>query len=473
MIKTLTFIVKFIIFMAVLWALMALIAYCARDDSDIYTRALMTELHEKDPIDIMFAGASHVSHGINPALLDTLITKNGKRVRTFCSGTPTQHPAATKAIIAETLKTHSELKEVWFECDFAVIQNTITTRNKSPSKSIFLVANYLKDSAIKREYLKSAISPKYFLNALIPIGRDTLLNLDPRAVIRIVRSKISRDYYKNATHPNMGPNSSYGGRGCVLDEDVVKNGTFTTEGDELIKIGTIGDEFYSNIRDIKKMLDEHGARLILYSNPSSDFYLLSRANYDQYVTLIRDFCNEISVPYFDFSFAKPSLLQLTDEDFSDDNHLNISGIDKFTRSFATFYNQMSIYSDRPLGVDVMERVGSTTTNDARRERMSPLYDLFYSSFIQKLADRGARVYGTELTKRYSNAIVVRPIGYNCKNATIKAVAKTTDKSIDLVGVATGESVRFAYPPNTSGVIDVTITLNGEEEAHTSTSYFWM
>lgn len=478
MARTLAFILKVIIFAVIFWALMVLVAFCSRDDVNIYTRALMAELHKKEPIDIIFCGASHVSHGLNPALLDTLlIDKNGKvgGLHTFCSGTPTQKPNATKAIIAETLKVHPELKEVWFECDFASVQNTNTPHYKrSPSTSIFLSSHYLKDKKIKYDYLKDAVATRYYLNEIIPIGKNSLLNLDPRVVIKILRSKLSGDYWKNATSPVMDGGSVYVGRGCVLDKDVIKSGTFVTAGDGLIKIETIGAQFYDNLREIKNMLDVHKVKLICYSNPSSDFYLLSRANYDQYVTLIKDFCNEISVPYIDFSFAKPDLLKLTDEDFSDDNHLNITGVEKFTRAFANFYNKLSAYSGSDNNeVSEVTRFGSLTTNDARRILSSPLTKMFYTSFIQKLAATGSKVYGTEVAKRHDNALVVRPIGYNCNNAIIKAVAKTKDKTIELSPVATGGSTRFSYPPNTSGEIMITILLNGVIQTHTLVKYFWM
>ena len=71
--------VKFIVFIAIFYVLCTLVAFLLCDEEGSYSRIFMHEMYEAKRIDTVFLGASHVSHGVLPSLLDELTGEE-----TFC-----------------------------------------------------------------------------------------------------------------------------------------------------------------------------------------------------------------------------------------------------------------------------------------------------------------------------------------------------------------------------------------------------
>lgn len=464
--KTISVVLKVIIFFCIFWVIMAAVAFFIRCDIDPTSRSILEELQGQSPVDLLFCGGERVRSGLKSALLDSIIAgKGGEELNSYSFGMAGEGPLATKAVIEAALEAHPELKEVWFECDWTTIEKTNTLhKDRKPDSFTYIISRYIKDKGVRSRYLKEALAPQYYLSFLMPLGGR--LTLNPKEIIKIIKNKF------NKKDESIDSTSIYSGRGCLLRTDAVKNGSFLTEGESLIDIGSIGGEFYDSIRAIKDALDVRGGRLVLYCAPVSPFFLLTHKNYDQYIMLIKDFCDELGVDYFDFSLAKDDLLKLTDSDYTRDNQLNITGVEKFTKAFALFYSDF-IKEAGKAGVAVTERFGSVTANGARLAESYWANKYFYSSFTQKLAASGPRVYGTEAAVHY-NALVVRAVGYRCKDALITGRAHLSDgTTLDLTGVATGEAVRFAYPPDSHGAIEIKISLDGVEEAAAFVDYFWL
>lgn len=432
---------KMLVFLAIFWIICIAVAFCCRDDVDIYTRALMDELHKQDKVDVIFCGASHVSHGLSPLIMDDLLG-----VKTFCTGTPTQHIRGSQAIIEESLSLY-DIKEVWFECDFAVVCHTTSPkRTGSPGTSLFLTSHYLKTPSIKYRYLIDELSPRYYLNAILPIGKESLLNLNPVAVAHILASKATRSYYND---PPKVRDAVYEGKGCVMDWTHIDEGSLYSNGEEPINIASIGCGFYDTMDAIISMLDARGVKIVFYSNPSTNFYLTAKGNYDEYIDTLRKYFVAKGKEYYDFSLVRQEYLPLMDSDFSDDNHLCDEGVKTFTRAFCDFY----------------EGKWPAST--------------FCASYKEKQASLGKRVYGVIFKEDGGHkGATITPVQSGCSfdDILIEAVALSGGSEVPLRCVSLNDgsaAVRVEYPKGTMGTLVVKCSVDGVEQSCARRPYTWM
>ncbi|MGN0729895.1 hypothetical protein [Treponema sp.] len=420
MIKKHLFSIKFIIFIAIFFLLSGLLSTVLINDVNAYTRVLMHEFYNQERIDVLFCGASHVSHGINSTVADKKLA--GGEYRSFSTGTPSQSLNGTYAILREAIRLY-DLKDVFVELDFATATTSLYSKSE-PSKSTFLVAHYLQNPAAKIEYLAGATSPKYYLNSLLPIGKEKLIDLNPASVLYVLKSKISGEYYK---YQYKSDDSVYAGKGCVLDDEVVEEGSLYSEPVNPIPVKDISREWKETVLKIIRLCDEKKIRLCFYQNPSTNFYLLEKQNYDEYIAFIREILCEYDVPYYDFSLLKPEYLDLCDSDFFDDNHLNKYGIEKFTNIFCDFYNK------------------------SETERL----EMFFSTYSEKLSLLPPKIYGHIIEEDKENAsFSILPVMNNCDDSLVEydVTAYSGGKEIP---IARNSSDRcFYYPENSSGKIKV-------------------
>lgn len=185
--KKILFPLKVFAFAAGLFIISFLLSKILINDLNTYTRCLMHDLYTQKKIDVLLAGASHVSHGINPEIADR---KLGLSVMN--TGTPNQNLNATYTILTEAARLY-DLKDVFVELDFATAAKTPYSKSE-PSKSTFLVAHYIKNPKAKLALTLSSTSPKYYLNSFFPLGKEKLVDLNPKSVFEMAKSRITGDY---------------------------------------------------------------------------------------------------------------------------------------------------------------------------------------------------------------------------------------------------------------------------------------
>lgn len=432
--KKILFPLKVFAFAAGLFIISFLLSKILINDLNTYTRCLMHDFYSQKKIDVLFAGASHVSHGINPEIADEKLN-----LSVMNTGTPNQNLNATYTILTEAARLY-DLKDVFVELDFATAATTPYSKSE-PSKSTFLVAHYIKNPKAKLSLTLSSTSPKYYLNSFFPLGKEKLVDLNPKSVFEMAKSRITGDYWK---YKYESSDSVYVPKGCVLDETFVENGTFYSEPVNPIPVSEISDEWKETIVKIIKFCRGKNIRISFYQNPSTDFYLSEKGNYDEYVSLIRNLLSEYDVPYYDFSFLKPEYLSLSDSDFFDDNHLNKVGIEKFTNLFCDFYKK----------------------SDDERET------LFYSSFAEKTESQSPKIYGLILDEdKDSGFVKVSPVENHCdKNLITYSVSALLDGGEEKKIAENSSENIFYYPENSSGKIKITAFYNGEEQARVKKYY---
>ena len=69
---------KVLLFIVFFFILSFFTAFILKDDTTSYSRVLSHEFYNQENIDILFCGASHVSHGMNPKIADAAFGKNEK-----------------------------------------------------------------------------------------------------------------------------------------------------------------------------------------------------------------------------------------------------------------------------------------------------------------------------------------------------------------------------------------------------------
>ena len=335
------------------------VSFLLKDDANSYARALFHEFYAQERIDYLICGASHVSHGVEANMAGE---RFGRSV--FNTGTPSQKIDGTLAILRQAVKLH-RIEKVFLELDFAITcEGDFSER--TGFKASYIVADGIRDFGIRAGFLLNCSKPKYYLNHLLPIGKDKMLTLNPKKVGRKMRSLLNGDYFECRYGDE---DSEYAGRGCVMDLDGIPEGGFSNGEREMpIDVRNISRDWIETVDEIISLCAENGIELIFYSMPGSDFYLNERGNYDEYYAFCRNFCAERGFPYYDFNLARPELLSLSDGDYTDDNHLGKRGVLRWTEVFCDFF------SGKHAEADALEKY-------------------FYASYAEKMSAMGPRIFG--------------------------------------------------------------------------------
>lgn len=434
MFRKILFPIKVILFIVIFFIISFFLSKILINDLNTYTRVLMHDFYTQDKADVVFCGASHVSHGINPQVADK---KLGLSV--VNTGTPNQHLDATYTIIKEAVRLYHP-KDIFVELDFGCASKSPFS-SAEPSKSTFLVAHYIKNPKAKLELVLSSTSPKYYLNSLIPIGKEKLIDLNPVSVFNLVKSKISGEYYQYKYEKS---DSVYVKKGCVLDDEFIENGTFYSEPVGPIPVQDITQEWKDVLVKIIKICKENNINLTFYQNPSTEFYLTEKGNYDEYIDFVRNLIAPYDVPYYDFSLLKNEYPSFSDSDFYDDNHLNKYGVEKFTNVFCDFYEK---------------------SPDEKAQ-------MFFPSFSEKTASEKPKIYGLILDEDKDSGIFkISPVHNHCSEnlVTYSISAVKSDGTEEKIAENSSESV-FHYPKNSTGELEIIASYNGEEQVHIKKYY---
>ena len=414
---------KITVFIAIFFLITNVLAFLIRDESSAYTRIWMHELFTEKNVDILYCGASHVSHGITPKVADKIWGKNN-----FSTGSAAQNIEGTYAVLRQAIKLH-KLQRVFLELDFAVATYT-PVKEKTGFKSEYSIAHYIRDPKIKFDYYRTMSTPKYYINTLLPIGKDKHMSLNPKDLLHRYKSFINGDYFN---YVYKDKDADYDGKGCLLDKRPVKNGTFSNYYDEgAIRIDRISDDWKNTIDKIIKLCKENDIELTMYSMPCSDFYLAEKGNYDEYYTFVKNFCRERGFNYYDFNLAKEKYLRLFDEDFHDDNHLSGLGVYKYTKSMCDYF------------------VGNI-----------PCDDMFYDSYADKLKAQEDRIFGLVIKPTNDKkAVTITPmVNHISENRISYDIEAFYDGKNHILEKGTSKNF-ITLPKGKSGELVVTAYLDG-------------
>lgn len=390
--KPFVIVLKVVLFVLIFFVLSTIVAFICKDDTNSYARTLFHEFYTQEKIDYLICGASHVSHGVEANIASE---KFGKDV--FNTGTPAQKIDGTYAILRQAVKTY-KIEKVFMEADFAIACSPAFSE-RDGFTSEYIVSSHIKDFGIKSDFLFHCSSPKYFLNHIIPVGKDKLMTLNPKSNLEKIKSVVTGQYFKYEYYDSS---SEYAGKGCVLDLDEIPDGGFTnTSLEKPIKVSKISDDWKNTIEKIIKLCKENDIELIFYQMPGSDFYLNEKGNYDEYNSFCRDFLNERGFKYFDFNLIHQDLFSPVDSDFYDDNHFVKKGVYKWTDLFCDFFES------KYLEENALEKY-------------------FYSSYEQKMKEIPEKIFGLYMiTSSDKKSMEIIPV----TNAVVESPANSTNSAV--------------------------------------------
>lgn len=419
--RSIKLLLKILVFFVVFMLLSFVIAFLMKDDANSYSRVLTHEFYQQQNIDIMFCGASHVSHG-----MDCRISDKEFGVNTFNAGTPSQGINGTYAIIRQAIKNY-RVSKIFLETDFA-----ITCREGSDhpvmGKSDFIVEGFIRDPLIKMQFVIENSSADNILNAVLPIGKDKLMTFSPKKNFNKLKSLITGEYFK---YKYGSKDSGYAGKGCVLDYDVVENGTFSNDifEPEFKPVSPYWKEYIVRIADLCR---ENNIELVFYSMPGSDFYLHEKGDYDVFYNEISSYISSLGYEYYDFNLCKPSYC-LEDRDYSDDNHLNANGIEKFSHIFCDLF-----------------------TGKVSKEEM------FWSSYKEKTDNQEPKIYGLLIIKAENGSgFEIIPMTNITDISCITYDVSIYDGRDTVVLGKDSRNTRYSLPAGTFGKIMVKSYVDGK------------
>ena len=165
--------------------------------------------------------------------------------------------------------------------------------------------------------------------------------------------------------------------------------------------------------------------------PCSDFYLHEKGDYNIFYSEMKNYINSLGFEYYDFNLCKEEF-SMNDDDYFDDNHLNINGIDKFSRFSCDFFT------------------GKISAKD-----------MFYSSYAQKTQNQKQKIYGLLIIKTEDGKSfeIIPMTNINDKDSITYDISIQNLNGINELAKNTKET-KFALPKGTSGKILVKSYVNG-------------
>lgn len=380
---------------------------------DIWTRILWHHFYEdKDQIDNIYIGSSHVYSDLNPTLLDEL---NGQY--NFNLSTPAQRLSGSYYLLREADRT-TPVSHVYLELYYNL--NTESDSGIDPVyesyHSNWINTDYMDNSWNKLQYILSIIIDTNkceeiffpFIRYREKIGdwdyiRETMEVKENDSYLTYEHLEISEDTNSITEYRKQG----YFYSSVALDES-----DLICEQSKILKENPMGKTSERYLRKIINYCQKRNIPITLFVSPIPDIKLISTENYDNYVSQVKNISEEFQVPFYDFNLIKDEYLSLPQNAFRDFDHLNDIGASIFT----------------PLFHDVMSR------DTAENEKY------FYNSYEEKLQNTAPAIYG--IYYRYSEATEEMPE----KNKTL-CIASNRKEKMEYTIVITpngGESYTAQY-----------------------------
>ena len=377
-------IVGFIIFMFLTGKILDFFVY---DDTALYTRIMTHELYSMDKnIDVLCLGSSHCYRSLDPEIMDEEFG-----MCTFDAASPMQELDAASVIIRDALK-RNEIKHIYLDMYYQVSEK-VPYQKRDQLGFNAVIFDKLKPSVYKFRTMLGATSPENYPVLFIKSRRTTTSILNRNYVITLVKKKLTKEYFKYDPEMINNEHEKYGKKGFFYGIGTKKVGSFSYESHKnSISEGRISQDWKRSLLEIIEYCNKKGVAISLFSAPISDFELIDVGNYDKYIENVNSIIEGTGAEYRDFNLCRPEYFDsLGNNYFEDENHLNKSGAEAFSRLFCDYYNG---------------RI--------------PDEELFYDSYKEKLSELKYDVLGA-VVKREKDEISIEPVtrtgsweGIKCK-----------------------------------------------------------
>lgn len=303
--------------------------------TDSIARMTIREMQQREDIELAFVGSSIVRDHFNAQLIT-----GETGLPSFCATVPTASMPASIALTRELLRTnHPE----WIV--LVTEPYNFQTVREAPEAQYKLMP-FLSDPANMLDYyLRTSREDGYYLDRLLMFRGFGAQSLSD------VAKTIGLRYFPEQTfarlEKTMDPTVSYQGSGFLRHET-------DERADELIR--TVQREYtgytyglYDGSKEqlelYRQLCEENGAKLMVVIFPNLTAHALAEPGFLDYNDSLMAFCEEMGVPCFNFSFAKPELMPNLDGYFFDLYHMVGEGADILSEAFCRVFNAYTAGED--------------------------------------------------------------------------------------------------------------------------------
>lgn len=323
--KTLTKIIRSVLFLLLFLLCGVFFRYLLTDDTSSYTRLMLHEFYAQDSIDVLFVGSSHCYAALDPEITDAVFGMN-----TFNAGSSLQAQDASFALIREAVERY-DVKQIYLEMYYLMMTND-NYREREQLTGTYIISDYMRPSLNKLRFLLEASSPEYYVNSFLPARRDWKKLLEPEKIAELVRKK------QTSAYRNYEPFGNYRTKGFVANQGTIPGGILLDNaGFDRVHPENASEDWIRTIREIIAYCDRKGVRLTLFSAPMTLFQTAGTGNYDDYEALIRELTAGTGVRYVDFNQCREDYFDQKPEYFADAGHLNETGAEAFSRIFSLYF----------------------------------------------------------------------------------------------------------------------------------------
>ncbi len=333
-------------------------------ESSSWERAVMKDFYsQKENIDFLYLGSSHVFMDVIPVKLDEINGRNN-----FNLATSAQPMMASYYLLKEALKYHSP-EHVYLEmyymipCVYGDLDNAqVLTRHWDVLYQMPLSLN-------KLDYKFHLANKKYGMMTFFPIRQYSEHLFDASYINTNLAQKQSENY-RNYIHVRDEQAPLFE-KGFCTTLNYVECGTFEGNNSAIPSpmFDSNSEKYFNAIIDLCRKED---ISLTLFTSPMPDFRIHCMGNYDQYVTCVNELAAKNGLHYYDFNLCNPIYLDLhNDTYFMDHDHLNYEGAQLFTGVLG------EVLLDELEGRPIPE-------------------DMFYDSYEEKMLQIDKRIFGLDI-----------------------------------------------------------------------------
>lgn len=289
-----------------------------------YTRLSWHDFYAQKELDVIYVGASHALHGIDPTVVDEQLGINS-----FNMASNSQKAMDGYYVVKEMYRHHTP-GTVVIEVTYAMY--TKFNGYDNPLSSM-IVHDYMKLSPVKLAYFADAFTSEDWANVLLKPYRYKN-NFTWTQMRENLSLKLSKAYFNYDPVVGAHENEIYAGKGFVKNLTAVQTGNVGRVSPYKWEAKLINYDELSYLEQTIALCKQKGSEVILVSTPTPKASLLAMGNYGEAETFFADFAKEQQVPYFNFNLAKDDYYMREDSHYYDANHLNEAGAACFSQTLA-------------------------------------------------------------------------------------------------------------------------------------------
>ena len=425
---------KFFCFCIIFFVLQFCIGWLLTADYTDFGRAVIHGIEQEKKVEDLFLGNSHIYRAVDPEYIQE---KTGNEA--YICASPGLDLDGSYALLKYAHKIHPEIKNVYVDIDPELLTRE-PVKNKTGLKQVWKIGKYIKDPAIKYNYLFNTIPARLWPNIFLKIGKDKFV-LNPKKIKNTIKAKLQGNYYsfKFDSSSDLAslkkghvPKNKNFKEDEDLEIDVFEDDIFNQPFD----INSLNPDWFLFVKDIINYCNDNNLNIVFFSLPEAFSRTYAMGNYEELSSFLSNFFHDNNCLFYDINLCKKEYLSLDHNDYYDVEHLNESGAEKVS----------SLLSDLLT---------------AKSQEETEKY--FYKSFKERIDFESEAIYGINIVENLDlPGCEFIPIAHKKDNSKITwnyyLINNKKEKSNMMLNST--ETI-IKYPPNTYGSIEVDCYLNDQ------------